>query len=1293
MSATITKSRGRIGYPDDAFLFPELKDAEFLDEMADEIDGLCAMDAVCKTVVDEMVVKDAEFESEHPRDAHGEFTHKDRAEMLSVLDGMAAEYKRTGEEVDSRFEGFVKQSDGDRKAARSLADKDESFQQLLNHHYGIGDERDKLAAKFSTADKVLRESEKESSDHAKQMAKYKPKTTELKSVMSKVETAMASVRDQLRDSILTSLMKDAPENRKAAIQRKAERLADESFAEYVFKLTGKIAEASEGKTVTAVEHKGNSDIWGWSTLTAKLSDGSSINLETKQIINVSSLGKLFNQWPTRIQKSEDDVEKAWDESEHPRNPAGSERGGEFVAAGAISGGSSNTGGFFDREQFFSEAKRVWPPEFVALAQAIVDKGYTQGWESGLWDDPQGRGPSLKAAEAKSGISVDDAMALTRYIKGSKNDTYNDSGDSVPDWAIKDALKQGFQLPQLLPKLPGVKMTANSNGTSTVTVAGHEFKQCKIVPPFPLPDNIPAIPPEKTIWLSEGPFGRYMVIDTEAYQYYTFKKNPVTGEMKYEGRTDLKVPNAKEQLSARTPGSGEWARAQGLSYYSGGTAFDRQIAEAHEWTHKYGGEDKFEEIVNRKITGALPTTVGSAIQVAAQLEAIALKEPAPKLDAAALIKLTADGINPPDKERTATVTRKVNDVLRKIEGMTLGEAMEYAHRDEKRLRSERNKQFDEASKKIDALPKDANGEIDAEVKAAIWDKLTNDHANMDRQSVDGVVHKTLVDALVNRLVPNFSKQPWDKSNPMLASSFEMTGEVASYADNKFLNVQLSQANEWLWRHLYPGAYQAMAATKTKIELRPSQDEHDRAYYTQETISLWPGNGASVIVHEYGHHLEKVLNTVAYSREFVNARALPNTVSMRRLTGSKSYREDEVAQPDRFVDAYVGKKYEYDATEVVSMGLQNMAENPAYFYKKDREHFFFTLYLMWGGMARRTDINEVKVGKDADFEAEHPRQSDGEFAPKGQDANRVDKPSESVHTGGMEEKPTLKYPGAKTRRQDPNDYFFISTGAKNNFYTLRHCFTEATYTKGERGTVDTGSREREYHLQNLSTDKETAIKQAEALTGLKLSAEFDVMPIGEKRPVDWSIFQGGKYVGQSIHEVRESDPNYLIWIAENQSPKSGTYGGTVELIQSLMAHELKGRADVKQEVAANAAAKRAAVAEKYKPLVRDLIGGIPGEMGEYSTWRKVEDDERVTVYASDAFTDSTLVHDKKTGEWRTPFGKFVLSVAAGLLNGEAPRGRGLDIMLDIMSKAYGRRNSAGYNKRMEELNSIFNDEKGA
>jgi hypothetical protein len=67
------------------------------------------------------------------------------------------------------------------------------------------------------------------------------------------------------------------------------------YKQFIHKLIKKVGE------VKTASLSGN-HVWGYSILSVTLSDGSEQKWKTQQIVNVSKLGKLFNQWPTRKMK-------------------------------------------------------------------------------------------------------------------------------------------------------------------------------------------------------------------------------------------------------------------------------------------------------------------------------------------------------------------------------------------------------------------------------------------------------------------------------------------------------------------------------------------------------------------------------------------------------------------------------------------------------------------------------------------------------------------------------------------------------------------------------------------------------------------------------------------------------------------------------------------------------------------------------------------------------------------------------------------------------------------------------
>lgn len=73
--------------------------------------------------------------------------------------------------------------------------------------------------------------------------------------------------------------------------------ADLQFSSYISKLTGKVNDGATS-AVTAAELDSGA-LWSFSHLTVTRADATVERWRTQMILNVSVLGKLFNQWPTR----------------------------------------------------------------------------------------------------------------------------------------------------------------------------------------------------------------------------------------------------------------------------------------------------------------------------------------------------------------------------------------------------------------------------------------------------------------------------------------------------------------------------------------------------------------------------------------------------------------------------------------------------------------------------------------------------------------------------------------------------------------------------------------------------------------------------------------------------------------------------------------------------------------------------------------------------------------------------------------------------------------------------------
>lgn len=111
-----------------------------------------------------------------------------------------------------------------------------------------------------------------------------------------------------------------------------------------------------------------------------------------------------------------------------------------------------------------------------------------------------------------------------------------------------------------------------------------------------------------------------------------------------------------------------------------------------------------------------------------------------------------------------------------------------------------------------------------------------------------------------------------------------------------------------------------------------------------------------VHEWGHQIElSVPGVRAATDEFLRHRVGSEAPRKMKDVMKGKYRDDELGREDDFRKAfgdqcwYVGKVYR-DASEIVSMGLEKLYNDPGEFAKKDPEYCAFILGILDGSLRR-------------------------------------------------------------------------------------------------------------------------------------------------------------------------------------------------------------------------------------------------------------------------------------------------------------------------------------------------------
>lgn len=119
--------------------------------------------------------------------------------------------------------------------------------------------------------------------------------------------------------------------------------------------------------------------------------------------------------------------------------------------------------------------------------------------------------------------------------------------------------------------------------------------------------------------------------------------------------------------------------------------------------------------------------------------------------------------------------------------------------------------------------------------------------------------------------------------------------------------------------------------------------------ESNINLYGGDHLFnwVSIHEFGHAIEAQSSQISQNcYEFLEYRT-HGDIERPLKEISEEYEDDEVYKKDEFTDPYCGKIYsKHDATELMSMGLQKIYEDPAKFAKEDMEYFDMIICSIYG-----------------------------------------------------------------------------------------------------------------------------------------------------------------------------------------------------------------------------------------------------------------------------------------------------------------------------------------------------------
>jgi len=120
----------------------------------------------------------------------------------------------------------------------------------------------------------------------------------------------------------------------------------------------------------------------------------------------------------------------------------------------------------------------------------------------------------------------------------------------------------------------------------------------------------------------------------------------------------------------------------------------------------------------------------------------------------------------------------------------------------------------------------------------------------------------------------------------------------------------------------------------------------------SIEIKNYDNGTTMAHELGHMLEFAAPARAQQAVRLYLEQRNSTTPLEKLkdiTGHSAYSDDEVAHRDKWLSPYTGKVYSTLGTsEVISMGVQYLHDDPVAFAKNDPSHFNFVIAFLRGGL---------------------------------------------------------------------------------------------------------------------------------------------------------------------------------------------------------------------------------------------------------------------------------------------------------------------------------------------------------
>ena len=165
-------------------------------------------------------------------------------------------------------------------------------------------------------------------------------------------------------------------------------------------------------------------------------------------------------------------------------------------------------------------------------------------------------------------------------------------------------------------------------------------------------------------------------------------------------------------------------------------------------------------------------------------------------------------------------------------------------------------------------------------------------------------------------------------------------------------RLAQAQELFENSLSADNLRSVNEAKSLTTASFSRARNFRAHYIKEANRIYLANNEdiSTMLHEMMHSLEYSRPEVSRrTKAFLKKRAAGESPKrLRDLTGVQGYKPSEIAVEDKFRERggehYMGKIYNRESTEILTMGVERLLNDPTAFFQQDREYFDFMIEVL-------------------------------------------------------------------------------------------------------------------------------------------------------------------------------------------------------------------------------------------------------------------------------------------------------------------------------------------------------------